>query len=295
VRRAWAKRGASIRQAGAFSHLIAAIKQRSPARFLRQGLATPSAFLLFRQPIIARLARLLPRGKNGHQPRLSPEDVVFISRQRLTGADHDSAAHILGLAHAVRDAGLTPHLVQPSPSVFGHRPIQRLAPEMAVFETRAARRALTLGPWQICLEPVVWLRALQGGAARITDPSGLAHSPWTIADRLFVAKHARRPGDGPIIVLDSLFDTEALPYLMNPQARSAVIMQHRFSARADQFPSGLNGSVAIPNKDAEIAALGRVDAVIAMESDKDVALRQFSAWLRQDQGEVGRSSDHALT
>jgi succinoglycan biosynthesis protein ExoO len=97
VRSAWAKRGASIRQAGAFTHLIEALKQRSPAAFLRGALTTPSALLLFRQPVGARLSRLIPRRRHRDGPSLSRKDVVFISRQRLTGANNGSLFCYQGL------------------------------------------------------------------------------------------------------------------------------------------------------------------------------------------------------
>src|SRR5437870_4061382 len=66
-------------------------------------------------------------------------NVLFISRQRVVGRTNGSSVYLLDLAHAVRLAGMTPHLLQPSPTMMGRWPVLRLKPEMKVFATHSIR------------------------------------------------------------------------------------------------------------------------------------------------------------
>jgi len=281
VRKAWRRRAASIRNAAAFSHMIAAIKARNPAGLIALAAAQPAAVALFRQPIGARLARLVPRLGDDGTNRLGPGDVAFISRQRITGANNGSSAYVLALAGAVRDAGLVPHLIQPSPALFGRTPFHRLSGELAVFGSIRTRKAVQIGAWQITHAPEVWLGAAHGMASRLAGKFGMARgwlserkapyassTGWTLADRLFVASHARTPGARPTVLLDYMFQTEALPYLMHPEPRSAIIMHDRFSARAGQFGGGMQDSVALLDEAAEAALLARAHAVIAIQQEE---------------------------
>jgi succinoglycan biosynthesis protein ExoO len=281
VRKAWSKRSGSIRSACAFAHMVDAIKQQQPDRLVRHALVTPAALGLFRQPIGAMMTRLLPRRKSAAVAALGGNDVVFISRQRITGANNGSSAYLLALAGAVRDAGRVPHLVQPSPALFGRTPFHRLSSDLAVFGSIRTRSAARWGDWQIALSPEVWFRALHGVAARIAGKFGMARgwleerkapyaisTPWSVADKLFVARYARARCSQPVVLLDYLFQTEALPFLMAPDAQSAIVMHDRFSARAAQFDGDAKDSVALLDEAQEIALLAKAGAVIAIQQDE---------------------------
>jgi glycosyltransferase involved in cell wall biosynthesis len=282
VRKAWHKRCQSVRSARAFTHMVDAIKAKRVSAFCQAALSAPGALLLFRQPIMSVLQRFMSKqdGRNGLS--LGNEDVVFISRQRLVGATNGSSAYLLALAKAVRDAGLTPHLVQPSPSLFGRTPFIKLRAEMDVFASIRIRQSLQVGRWRIGCNPAIWLGAVHGVASRIAQKVGLARgwlaerkapyaiaTPWTLTDRLFVAQHAR--GASPIraVLLDYFFQAEALPYGMDPAVKSAIIMHDRFSARNEQFAAaGQRDSVAAIDQATEIAGLMQADAVIAIQKDE---------------------------
>lgn len=62
VRKAWRKRRNSIRKAAVFAHMVAAVKAMDLGALARLAWHNPSALLLFRQPIAARIARWRERG-----------------------------------------------------------------------------------------------------------------------------------------------------------------------------------------------------------------------------------------
>lgn len=288
ARRAWKRRARSIRAAAAFVHMIDAIKAGRPADLVHAALSQPQGLLLFRQPVAAKLSRLLPSVRGSQGRKSSARDVVFISRQRLVGATNGSSAYLLALAQAVRDTGLVPHLAQPSPGLFGRTPLFRLRPEMGVFETISIRASVAVGPWRIALDPAVWLRAMHGVGSRLVAKFGWAHgwlaerkapyavaAPWTLQDRLFVARFARRSHVPHAVLLDYFFQAEALPYFMEPVVRSAIIMHDRFSARDEQFSAaGQQDSVVAIDRPAEIAGLMKADAVIAIQKDEAEFVRR---------------------
>ncbi len=282
VRSAWAKRSRSIRAARAFVHMIDAIKAGHPAAFCKAVVTAPQALLLFRQPVMAKLRRLTPKRPTDHHRQLGTTDVVFISRQRLVGATNGSSAYLLALAQAVRDSGLKPHLVQPSPSLFGRTPFIKLRSEMDVFSSIRIRGSIRFARWQFAYDPIIWLRALHGVASRLANKAGFARgwlaerkapyaiaTPWTFKDRLFVAQYARGAEPPCAVLLDYFFQAEALPYLMEPAVRSAIIMHDRFSARDEQFTAaGQKDSVVAIDQATEIAGLMQADAVIAIQKDE---------------------------
>lgn len=282
VRSAWAQRSRSILAARAFVHIVEAIKAKRFGDFFTTAIASPQALLLFRQPVMAKLQRLMPKFSSRGARKSGKTDVIFISRQRLVGATNGSSAYLLALAQAVRDAGLEPHLVQPSPSLFGRTPFIKLRPEMDVFSTIHIRESLRIGAWRVAYSPAIWLRALHGVASRIAKRAGLERgwlkerkapyaisTPWTLEDRLYVAQYARGAEPPRAVLLDYFFQAEALPYVMEPAARSAIIMHDRFSARDEQFAAaGQKDSVAAIDQAAEIAGLMKADAVIAIQQDE---------------------------
>lgn len=278
VQTAWRGKYAALRRSWGFAWFIDALKRRDAGAALRAALATPGALLLLRQPIAAVLSRvrrrLFPEAK-GRDPDANA--VLFISRQRLMGATNGSSAYLLGMARAARDAGLAPHLVQPSPVLFGRIPFFRLRPEMDVFETLAVRGGRRFGTLLVATSPAIFARAALGIAARILRrlgarggwvterkaPYAIA-APWTSDDLLFVARHGR--GIGRVAIADYVFQTEALPYLLDPAVRTAIVMHDLFSARAGQFGKGQGDSVAAIDEATEIDLLGRADAVLAIQA-----------------------------
>ncbi|KMS50942.1 hypothetical protein V474_05650 [Novosphingobium barchaimii LL02] len=208
--------------------------------------------------------------------------VLFVSRQRITGKNNGSSAYLLDLAGAVRRAGFTPHLLQPSPDLMGRWPFMRLRPEMQVFESHAIRGVWRIGNWVVARDPRVGLDALRAVVSRLAQRSGLRGGwlsdrprpyaiamPWTDADRTFVRRCAAGATD--IVVADYAFQAEVLALL--PDRPSAIVMHDLFHSRAGQA-SGRD-SVANLDREKEIALLSQADAVIAIQSSEAHFLKQY--------------------
>lgn len=199
--------------------------------------------------------------------------VLFVSRQRIAGRTNGSSAYLLDLAGAVRSAGFTPHLLQPSPDLMGRWPILRLRSEMEVFETHEIRGVFRIGDWVFVLDPRVGAEALRAIVSRlgrmfglrcawVTDrprPYAIA-APWTDADRTFVRNKSRSHAD--IVIADYAFQAEAACLLST--SPSAIVMHDLFHSREAQ--AGGRDSVAPLSREAEIALLSRADAVIAIQA-----------------------------
>ncbi|WP_159982327.1 hypothetical protein, partial [Novosphingobium sp. 18050] len=199
--------------------------------------------------------------------------VLFVSRQRIAGRTNGSSAYLLDLAGAVRRAGFTPHLLQPSPDLMGRWPFMRMRPEMGVFESHVIRGVSRIGDWVVARDPRVGLDALRAVLSRLARRLGLQGSlvsdrprpyaiavPWTEADRAFVRQRASGVTD--IVIADYAFQAEALTLL--PEHPSAIIMHDLFHSRTGQADG--RDSVADLDRETEIALLSRADAVIAIQS-----------------------------
>ncbi|TGX53511.1 glycosyltransferase [Sphingomonas gei] len=278
VQAAWRRKYAALRRAWGFARFVDALKRRDASGAARAALATPGALLLLRQPIAAVLGRMRARALPEPKVReADPKAVLFISRQRLMGATNGSSAYLLGLARAAREAGLVPHLLQPSPVLFGRVPFFRLRPEMEVFETIQVRGGRRIGGMLVASRPAIFAGAAHGVATRLLRRLGATGAwvaerkapyaiaaPWTRDDLLYVARHGR--GMGRVAIADYVFQTEALPYLLDPAMRTAIVMHDLFSARAGQFDKGKGDSVAALDQATEIDLLGRADAVLAIQA-----------------------------
>ncbi|WCT71897.1 glycosyltransferase [Sphingomonas naphthae] len=279
ARHALAARNRALRATRDFTRAIDLLKERRPLAAMSHCLSRPGLLPLFRMPIGAKLKRLLPR----RQARLIPPDpkgVCFISRQRLTGATNGSSAYLLDLARSVRAAGLVPHLVQPSPTLFGRMPVMRMQPEMAVFASHSIRGAIRIGDRWVARDPAIWLAAARGIVARFARRFGLkggwtedrkapyaVTTPWLPADRLFVAEQARPRA--AVAIADYAFQSSAFPYLLRPGTPTAIVMHDLFHARSAGFAAtGTADSVALVSKEEEIALLARADAVIAIQAEE---------------------------
>lgn len=288
IRRALARRNRAIRAARGFTRAIEALKARRPVAAVRLVLGSPGAIALFRMPIAARLAQLTRHGRPA--PSLlrgsGPPRVCFISNQRLIGATNGSSAYLLDLARATRAAGHEPHLIQPSPAIFGRLPFFRLRPEMAVFASHHVRGARRIGGWMVARDPHVYVAAAAGIVRRVARKMGIAAGwtadrpapyavamPWTKADQIFVTRHARPRAD--IVVADYMFQSRGFPFVARPEAPTAIVMHDLFHARSEGFAAtGGGDSVASIGRDAELALLGAGDAVIAIQQAEAALIRE---------------------
>jgi succinoglycan biosynthesis protein ExoO len=271
-------RRTAARNASAFVDLVDALKARQLGAAARIARRRPSATLLLRLPVAAALSRLVSRKPS--PPTItkpsSATKVCLISRQRLVGSTNGSSAYLLDLVQALVDARLEVHLLQPSPVVLGRWPVLQLKPVMDIFASIQIRGVVRIGRWVIARDPKIYGAAARGLAAqvlaRLKLPSawlGGAKAPYAIAapwapeDMLFVARHAPETADR--VVLDYAFQTFALPYVLRPDAPSAVVMHDLFHSRAATFGAGAD-SVAALDEAAERILLGRADVVIAIQA-----------------------------
>ncbi|MFC0202810.1 glycosyltransferase [Novosphingobium soli] len=245
------------------------------ANDLRHGIAMPFLALARMIGPAGRRAASAPASASEAAKPATQGHVLFVSRQRIIGRTNGSSAYLLDLAAAVRRAGFTPHLIQPSPDLMGRWPVMRLRPEMKAFETHRIRGVARLGSWVVTKDPGVCTDALRGLAVRAIARLGLEWrwladrprpyaiaSAWTADDHEFVCSRAM-PEAG-IVIADYAFQAEAFDSL--PGRRTAIIMHDLFHSRS----AGANGrdSVVQLDRSSEIALLSRAEAVIAIQADE---------------------------
>ncbi len=269
----------TVETALAFDGLVNALKRKQPIRALRISAANPRAAALLRQPVRDRLRRLLNSRsvapavrKRGRVP-----SVCVMSRQRVTARTSGSSAYLLSLCAALRDRGHEVHLLCPSPAVFGRWPWLRFGAGTGVFSSITLRGAWRFGPVFIARDPRIAVRAFLtvldrlsariglGGGNRIKPAPYSVGLPWTVEDRLFVARHA--PWISDFIMADYAFLTEGIAYALRPDAASAVIMHDLFSSRVAQFKAagGTAPLLQIALED-ELILLSRAQAIIAIQA-----------------------------
>jgi succinoglycan biosynthesis protein ExoO len=204
-----------------------------------------------------------------HQAR----HVLFISRQRIVGATNGSSTYLLDLAHAVRAAGMIPHLVQPSPTVAGRWPMLTMRAETDVFASHRIRGMVRIGRRWISPVPRVYAAVARAVAASIARRLGVTARwtvdrplpyavaiPWTPADHAWLAAAAR--GIADVAIADYMFCAEGFRDLPDTAVPTAIVMHDLFHARAGKGQD----SVALVDREQEIAMLAQADAVIAIQS-----------------------------
>lgn len=286
VRAALARRNRAIRNARDFTLMIEALKGKRLADTASLMIRRPGALPLFRMPVSARLARFGGRRTAPPpMPQTARPKACFISNQRLIGATNGSSAYLVDLARATREAGFEPHLIQPSPALFGRLPFFRLRPEMSAFASHHVRGARRIGQWMIATDPRTYVAAAGGITRRLARRFGI-RAGWTVdrpapyavaldwakADQLFVTRHARPHAD--VIIADYMFQSRGFPFAMRPEAATAIVMHDLFHARSDGFSStGNSDSVTVIGREAEVALLARGDAVIAIQQAEAAFVR----------------------
>lgn len=283
VTAALGRRESSFISARAFVDAIDRLKEGRADRALAAMLRRPQSLRHFAMPLSARLRRALPPapapGATGRPT------VAIVSRQRVIGRTNGSSTYLLSLAQAVAAAGLEPHLIVPSPHMFGRWPLLRLKPEMDVFCSVAVRGGVRLGRYILSIEPRRYWAAARAAAGVVLDRLRLPSrwitgekapyaigAAWTDADRLFVARRAL-PNMAAVLA-DYVFLAEAFPYLIAPTAPTATVMHDLFHARAESLKDGrATDGVAVIEEPQERALLAKSDAVIAIQSTEAAYVR----------------------
>lgn len=282
VQRAIDRRARAVADARWFQLFVDQLKDRRIGAALGTAGGHPGLLRLAWMPVMARVERLSRRRSSVRSsvgdpaPAHAGRNVVFISRQRITGRDNGSSTYLLDLADAVRAAGFVPHLLQPSPTVVGRRPVFAMSDDLAVFETHPIRGVWRVGRRVISRDPRVWRAAASGIAARCLkrvgirarfDDTPFPHSitiPWTAEDYLFTAIQGYGLADA--IVADYAFQCDGIAAVLRPDRPSAVVMHDLYAERSGSFgAAATQDSVVGLSAAREAALLGKADLVVAIQ------------------------------
>lgn len=270
------KRGvAARRDAACFTYLISALKARDLGAALRLAAHRPSALLLLREPIAARMKP----PKRAAPERTTPR-IAILSRQRIVGATNGSSAYVLAMVGALKSAGFAVDYVGVSPHIFGRWAVLRLRPEIATFDRYVVHGAVRLGDLVIARDPKLWIAAALAVADLALRKVGLALPGLTKpaeydknaaparADILFTARHA--PRGARAVLCDYAFLARYAAYAASPDAPSFVIMHDLLSGRVTD---AREQAVTELEARSEFRLLGQADAVIAIQNDEAAKVR----------------------
>ena len=204
--------------------------------------------------------------------------VLFISRQRLIGRTNGSSTYLLDLALSVRQAGMIPHLIQPSSSILGRWPLLRLSSVMSVFETHRIRGVWRLGSYVIAADWRIYLQAAWALSSRIARRLGAKGAwakdrpapysisvAWSREDHAFL--HQASLGIADVVIADYMFQVDGFESLANPEVPTAIVMHDLFHLWESISPDGRRlVSAALVDRDTECRLLGRADAVVAIQA-----------------------------
>jgi succinoglycan biosynthesis protein ExoO len=272
----------SVDTAFAFDRIVDAIKRGDLMAAARLGVSNPRSMALLRLPVAKRLKKPFTGGQS--RVRADRKQVCVLARQRLVGETNGSSVYLLELARAVAQSGLDVHLLSPSPTTLGRWPFMALRSEMEVFKTIRVRGTVRIGRFLIAMRPRTCVQAMLAVAEKgllrlgVLSHPVLKHAAYAIAspltreDQLFLAKYV--PGIGDILVADYCFLTDAFPYALRPDAKTAVIMHDLFSSRGGQFAAlGSADSVMQLTEAEECALLAKADTIVAIQKDEGEWLR----------------------
>jgi glycosyltransferase involved in cell wall biosynthesis len=266
----------SIDAALAFEGVLDALRTKNFISALRTMARDPRTLRLLKFPIGATLSRLFAKRSTSST---SNGQVCVISRQRVVGRTNGSSVYLLELVGALAGRGLDVHFLSPSPATLGRWPYLLRSDALAVFKSYRVRGTRRLGKCLVSTDPSRAARAAVAVLDKILVNSGIlarplsSRAPYSIAqpltrkDQLFIARHAPRRSD--FLIADYCFLTEALPYALRPDAKSAVIMHDLFSSRNSQF-SALQSmdSVADLSEFDECEKLAAADCILAIQPDE---------------------------
>ncbi|HVY84677.1 MAG TPA: glycosyltransferase [Caulobacterales bacterium] len=278
LRRALAKRRASLLDARSFDASVSALKARKPFAAVSAIMRRPSALTLFRYPLLDPLFRKRTRRT---PPSIEPR-IALISRQRVVGASNGSSSYLLSIVRALRDAGFAVDYIGASPKIFGRWPLLRLRPEMEIFSSYAIRGGVRFGDIIVAIDPRIALAAAAGVAAKLLQRLRIKvrwdrPAPYAIAaeaeraDMLFVARRANRV---QAIVCDYAFLAPLAPYALSPEAPVFTVMHDLMSARAADPYERVPDEVAKLTAKEEFALLGLADVVVAIQAQEADLVRK---------------------
>lgn len=269
------QKGAAARaDARAFTKLVAALKTRNVGAAFSALIARPTAALLLREPLAARLRKR----------RISPaahgqRRITLLSRQRIVGATNGSSAYVIALAQALKREGFSVSFLGISPRIFGRWAMLRLRPELKIFDRYMINGGWRVGGFVLARDPRVWaasalalidliLRRL-GFPANLSEPAAYDKAaPATRDDALFIARHST--GSAQAVFCDYAFMAPYAAFALNPEAPALVIMHDLLSGRVTDSNER---NITELSADTEYKLLGMADGVIAIQRDEAARVR----------------------
>jgi glycosyltransferase involved in cell wall biosynthesis len=276
------KRIRSIETALRFESLLGSLESKSYFNAIVTIFENPRTLSLLKFPILARLGR---RARKPQPTRIAAKQVCVLSSQRVVGRTNGSSVYLLELVAALAAHGVEVHFLSPSPGTLGRWPFLLLSKDVSVFKTYRIRGTWRIGTCLISKNPRRMIQASLAMLDKILVNAGVLstplfrRAPYSIAeplsraDQLFLARHAPLKGD--YLIADYCFLTDAFPYALRPDARSAVIMHDLISSRTNQFEAvGAKDSVVILTEDVECAKLAKADCIVAIQSAEAAILEK---------------------
>jgi GT2 family glycosyltransferase/glycosyltransferase involved in cell wall biosynthesis len=269
----------TISRALDFDAVVTAVKQRRWRTAVGIAIRRPRVVAMLRMPLLAGVGRMFQRPA---RPPKGNRGVCIVSRQPVAAYMNGDSAYLLSLAAALLGDGFDVHLVCPSPEVFARSPLLLLRGEKVAFRSVRIRGGWRFGQAIVARDPrVLGAAALTlfdrlPGRRRFssdrpaTPESRRPDEAWSSADLLFVARHARRDAD--VILVDQLVLTGVIPYVLRPDAISAVVacgLPSRRSACRDETDPR-----TVIERAREGAFPGQADAIIAIGADEAKVLRR---------------------
>ncbi len=277
TQRGFAQRHASLVTALAFSELIEALKARKIGAALAVAAKRPQAAALLRQPVLARLARIVARPARratSAQPR-----IALLSRQRVVGATNGSSAYLISIVQTLKEAGYAIDFIGASPKLFGRWPFLRLNADTDVFASYQVHGGWRIARVMFSRDPRRMAAAALAVAEKAAAKLKIATKGWssaaeysigaqaTRADMIFVAR-AVRPNTRAVLC-DYGFLTPLAPFALAPDMPTLVVMHDLFSARVRDEADG----VARLTPEEEWRLLGQADIVLAIQQTEAEAVR----------------------
>ena len=274
----------SIDTAYALERLLSSLRGRNWLRALGIAVRRPQALALLRLALAVRLHRFVSNlaapGVRSQRPQ-----VCVLSRQRVIGRTNGSSTYLLDLLAAIAKLGVDIHLLAPSPTTLGRWPYLKLSNDMLIFRTIRVRGTWRYGRRLVSID---LCRIFQGGIAfldtlllnfGLTKQLYFRRAPYSVAesltraDQLFIARHA--PAIGDFLIADYCFLTDAFPYALRPDAKTAVIMHDRFSSRASQFNDlRITDSLVSITEEEECSKLAQADIIVPIQWEEAEFVRQ---------------------
>jgi len=274
------RRAASIGEAESFLEAIEALKARRFGPAWQAVSRHPAvAGLLLRgaaEGVSGRVRRKLVPGR----PDATAEPrATLVTRQRINGATNGSSAYLLSLANSLKAAGFTLDLISPSPISMGRWPVLKLGPEMAVFERIRVRGCFRIGDLIVRASPGPLLAALPAVAERLAAQLKIpapfrsekmpysVTAPWDTDDFLYLGRLAR---PSRMLVADYCYQVPALPYVLQPEVGSMVVMHDLFWRRRSDFTTARMADTTETQLTElqEMKLLGQADVVLAIQADE---------------------------